>query len=452
MADKARVTMKLVERIMQNSICVGYTAVDLKNNKARISRENALNYAKDGKIYNVAYRVTEGKPIIYGINGFKVNELPEVNIDIKPTLRIDIVYYKGKSIVGYLITDTKTNAQKKLDLKTVVSLVQKKQIIGIDTIEKLKAVNCKKVQLLQAADTKDELLKYYREHKEELIKQLNSYIRILEVSGTGETGEKVKILASINNLETLINQGKMNHDTLAKGMEAMKISLAKMTNDKATIVKASMLNQLLSSLDESIRKFTKLKVKYRKAVESDIKQVKTEITELRDNLSFEEFIKKYQEIKKLLASLDTKFVKLYKLQADEEEKIKLRENYINNELSKVGDNELKPIKRRIIERPWYIRYKSLMNSDSCLQTCIAQDEDGRKLRLIDMDITEKFVGRQRVGFKLTYNGKVYEYNERLTNMSLIASFIKVADDIGLKNREISAKFKKEDNSVLTLTV
>lgn len=454
MAERITASIKLIERITKNGICVGYTAVDFKNNRARISKDSALNYAKNNAIQNVAYRVTEGKPILYGINGFKVNDLPEVKLDVQPTLKIVAMYLNGNSIVGYLVLDTKSHIEKKLALKAIIELAQKKQIIGVDSLEKLKTIKCERIQLenKENKENKDELLNYYKAQKEILIQLLNRYVRILEVSGAGESGEKAKILTTINSIEKLIEQDKIGKDELIKKVEAMKKSLTKMVNDKTSIVKTSMLNQILSSLDESVNKLSRLKLKYRKTVEYDIMQVKTQITEIRYNLEFDEFIRKYQEIKKLLSSIDIKYEKLYKLQEDEDAKIKLREAYINNELSKMSDNELKPIKRKIIEKPWYIRYKSLMNSNSCLQTCIAQDESGRKLRLIDIDITEKFIGKQRVGFVLTYNGKSYEYNEKLTNISLIASFIKIADDLGLKNREISAKFKKDDNSILTLTV
>lgn len=457
MADAKQYTMKLVGRIVKDGVCVGYTAVGLNGNKVDIAKDNILNYAKQGKIYNVAYRVTDGTAMIYGLNGFKVNDLPIKDISVKITLRVDIAYYRGSSIVGYLITNVVSGQSKKFDVKSTVSFMRAGKLIGITDINQLKNPTCRKVQLLtedkeSKEKLKEELLDYYTNNRDELVDLLKQYIRILEVSGTGETGEKARILYGINNIETLINAGKLNKDSLVNKMNSMKASLNDMILNKSTIVKTSLLNQLVSNLDNTLTSMSKLNMKYRKAVESDILQVKDDITELRDNKDFEAFVYKYQCIKKALVEINRKVVKLGKLQEDENAKLKLRENYINNELSKMSDNELRPIKRRIVEKTWYIRYKSLMNSNSCLQNCIVQGENGKKLRLIDIDITEKFIGKQRVGYVLKYNGKTYEYNEKLTNMSLIASFIRIANEEGLGAKKVSAKFKRDDNTELVLTI
>lgn len=451
MAEKVIATIRLIDRLMQNGVCVGYVAMDNTERIARISLADTIKYVNLGKIANVCCKEVEGKTVLYGVNGFRIGDLPEIELVGKPNIEINAMYIRSNDIIGYLVTDKLTGKQAKINTQSAVKLLNEHKIIGMKAVEELKEFK-KNVIKLDTVDDTNEAIRNYETDKKEMNGILDRYIIALEMLDGKDNATVGKIVAKISLLGNMIAEGKIKGDDITNKVMTLKTTLLNLTTTKESEAKSSMLNKLVRGLEETLKNVSKLTLKNRKAVESGVLEIKTNIAELKGIADIKDFNARYKYIKKLIKEINDRALQLYKAQEDNLGKIKLRENYINNEMNALEDTELKDIKRKIVETPWYIRYKPLMSSNNNMQACVLRDGDETKLRLVDMDIAEKFEGKKRVGFTLKYKGKTYEYSEKLTNMSLVASFMKVAIDSGLETGNINIRFKREDSTTLSLTV
>ena len=68
-------SLELVKRVFQDDKCIGYYVSD-GSKILPVKIEQVYGYAKNKRIANVAIRNNNGSLVLYGINGFRIEDLP----------------------------------------------------------------------------------------------------------------------------------------------------------------------------------------------------------------------------------------------------------------------------------------------------------------------------------------------------------------------------------------
>lgn len=424
---------RLVKRVFRDDTCIGYYMTDGVRVEL-ININDVYSYIQNGLIENVALKFVNGKPVIYGTNGFRIEDLPVEKLQKekqggqKGTILHILSVNRDASgnVVGFKVTDGMKQADVSINL--AVGYLNR-GILDKDSSEKLSTF-LKGIEGQEKVD----LVKVYNEY--DIRDTARAYIEVLDALETGDKSEKNSVVDRVKTLENKAASGGVSEQLFREELSKFKGDLINRTADKTSIYIKNSRNSLAAQITKLVDRIRGLKKEHVSLIVSDISSLNALVNELGSIKDFNTFRNKYKDANKVYIDLNRKANDLLNKQQLEESELNKKFNEINTEISKISDaDELKSEKVKLLYEPWCLNNRPFLNSGKYLENCYLTDkETGKmKLSLAHVSVNETFsqATGKRTGFKVSFNGKEYIYKQVLNNMNLMAAFIKVAEDNNL---------------------
>lgn len=435
---------RLVKRVFRGDKCVGYY-MNGNGKTAPVGIDIVNKYAINKMIDNIGVKNVNGSIVLYGVNGFRIEDLPverlksgEPQADLK---LLEIHKLDGK-IVSYKV------ASNTSDLKATVKPELMQNYINAGRVNK-ESLNTAKV----IERTTENLLSIYSKYKDSIYNLVRDYVVIIDALETGDKSEKDRIVKKIREIEAIASQNEMAKDKFVDILEQCKSVLTKGIADKSNIYKRNATNNISVSLNRLMNDIKKLDRDNLTLVIEDVNILQKQINDLRSVQDLESYRIKYNDINKYLISIINKVVEMINKQEKERQELDKKFSIIKQEIKRIPENdELREQKIKIMYEPWCLSNKTFLVSKQYLDNCYLTNKydstNKPVLSLMHLDIKETFNSKnQRTGFDVVYGDRKYHYRQVLNNMSLLAAFIKVAEDENLlKDNYVNIKVKSRGES------
>lgn len=435
---------RLVKRVFRGDKCVGY----YMNGNGRIEPvgiDIVHKYAVNKMIDNVSVKNVNGSIVLFGINGFRIEDLPVERLKEKSNadLRVLEIHKIDGRITEYVIEST----------AKVRAAVKPEMVQNYLNAGRLDKESLKTAKVVERST--ENLVSIYNKHKEEIYSLVKKYLSVIDALETGDISEKDKIVGKIREIEAVAAQNKMDKETFINTLEQCKRALMSGIQNKIEIYRKNTFNNIRVDLNKLSINIKKLDRNNSLKVVQDVRVLQQKIDELKNIQDFDTYRKLYNEVNKSLVSLNNRVADTLNKQNKENQELDRKLDLIKQEISKIPENdELREQKIKIMYEPWCLSNKTFLSSNQYLTNCYLTSKNGDNtqsaLSLKNLTIKETFNNNnQRTGFDVVYrnNGRKYHFRQKLNNMSLLAAFIKVAEDENLlKDNCVNIKVQSRGES------
>lgn len=440
--------LKLVKRVFRDGECVGYYV----NGNGRIEPvglDLVNKYALNKMIDNVSTRNVDGNIILFGINGFRIEDLPVEKLKSakpekpKADLKLLEINKVDGKIVSYTLVSTVNN------VKAAVKPEMLQNYINAGRVDK-GSLNSAKVTERFTESLQD----IYNRDKSEIYTLVNKYIKVVDALETGDKSEKDKVVRKIREIEGIVKDNSMDRGKFKELIKNCKSALNSGIDSKIGIYKRNSINDISVSLNKLTSDISGLDKDNLELVIPDIEELSSSINRLKTLSDFDSYRECRVEIHKALMSINSRVAAMLHQQKKEDKEISARLAQRDKEIKMIPqDDVLRNQKIKIMNEPWCLTNKQFLSAKANLENCFITNSENGKIVLsfkhVDMKETFNSSG-QRTGFEVIYKGNKYHYKQHMTNMNVIAAFIKVAEDEGLlsnNSMNIKVPYKGESRVV-----
>lgn len=433
--------LKLVKRVFQDNKCVGYYVSD-GNRTLPVSIDNVVKYVQTGVVPHVGLKIVEGSYVLYGKDGFKVEDIPVVKLEStkksSANIRIIEVYKDAGKDVGYTLEcngrTTKVSRAKMLEYDKAGKIVRE-SLRTAKVINREAEIDCS--ELFKATG---------------IIEKAKQCINVIAFMNTGDKTEIDEIARTVNSFRESSAHWKGTKESFVTEAKKQLAYIDNKTNRSFEAAKVNSINSLSSRAQVEIRKANALGTSGGEQVAVYIgKNVFPLATKLAETKDFNTFVEYYKKAENALILASKQLRKLESIKAQNNAENVKRNAIANDIIQRMNKNdELYNEKVRIIREPWCLNNRTFLTSTKNLANCLVTEKGNSnnvRLSLKDVTFRETFKDNKRSGFEVrnNNNGKVYYYRQPLNNMNMMAAFVKVAKDENLLNNSIvNIKIKVND--------
>ena len=418
--------LKLVKRVFRDDECVGYY-VNGNGTIKPVAIDIVNKYALNKMIDNVSTRNVDGNIILFGINGFRIEDLPVEKLkSAKPKADLKILEINKIDgvIVSYTLMSTVNN------VKAAVKPEMLQNYINSGRVDR-NSLNSAKV----TERFTESLQSIYDSNKAEIYRLVNEYVKVVDALETGDKSEKDKVVRKIREIEGIAKENSMDRSEFRTLLKNCKSALHNGIDNKIDIYKRNSLNDISVSLNRLTSDISKLDKDNLELVLPDIKELNININRLKTLNDFENYRACRVEIHKALMSINSRVAAMLHQQIKEDREINAKLAQRDKEIRLIPQNDaLREQKIKLMSEPWCLANKQFLASKANIENCFITNEVNGKVILSfrHVDMRETFTNSgQRTGFEVVYNGNRYHYKQNMTNMNVMAAFLKVAEDEGL---------------------
>lgn len=433
--------LKLVKRVFQDNKCVGYYVSD-GNRTLPVSIDNVVKYVQAGVVPHVGLKIVEGSYVLYGKDGFKIEDIPVVKLEStkksSANIRIIEVYKDAGKDVGYTLEcngrTTKVSRAKMLEYDKAGKIVRE-SIITAKVINREAEIDCS--ELFKATG---------------IMEKAKQCINVIAFMNTGDKTEIDELARTVNSFRESSAHWKGTKESFVTEAKKQLAYIDNKTNRSFEAAKVNSINSLSSRAQVEIRKANALGTSGGEQVAVYIgKNVFPLATKLAETKDFNTFVEYYKKAENALIIASKQLRKLESIKAQNNAENVKRNAIANDIIQRMNKNdELYNEKVRIIREPWCLNNRTFLTSTKNLANCLVTEKGNSnnvRLSLKDVTFRETFKDNKRSGFEVrnNNNGKVYYYRQPLNNMNMMAAFVKVAKDENLLNNSIvNIKIKVND--------
>lgn len=433
--------LKLVKRVFQDNKCVGYYVSD-GNRTLPVSIDNVVKYVQAGVVPHVGLKIVEGSYVLYGKDGFKIEDIPVVKLEStkksSANIRIIEVYKDAGKDVGYTLEcngrTTKVSRAKMLEYDKAGKIVRE-SLITAKVINREAEIDCS--ELFKATG---------------IMEKAKQCINVIAFMNTGDKTEIDELARTVNSFRESSAHWKGTKESFVTEAKKQLAYIDNKTNRSFEAAKVNSINSLSSRAQVEIRKANALGTSGGEQVAVYIgKNVFPLATKLAETKDFNTFVEYYKKAENALIIASKQLRKLESIKAQNNAENVKRNAIANDIIQRMNKNdELYNEKVRIIREPWCLNNRTFLSSTKNLANCLVTEKGNSnnvRLSLKDVTFRETFKDNKRSGFEVrnNNNGKVYYYRQPLNNMNMMAAFVKVAKDENLLNNSIvNIKIKVND--------
>lgn len=438
--------LKLVKRVFQDNRCVGYYVSD-GNRTLPVSLDKVVQYVKSGVVPNVGLKIVEGSYVLYGKDGFRIENIPVVKLEStkkeSANIRIIEVYKDAGKDVGYTLEcngkTMKVSRAKMLEYDKAGKIVR-------ESLRTAKVIN------REAEIDCSELFK-----STGILEKAKICRDVIAFMNTGDKTEIDELARTVNNFRADSVHWKGTRESFIVEAKKQLAYIDNKTNRSFEAAKVNSINSLSSKAQVEIHKAHALGTKGGEEVAVYIgKNVFPLATRLAETKDFNTFVEYYKKAENALIIASKQLRKLESIKAQNNAENIKRAAIANNIISRMNKNdELYNEKVRIIREPWCLNNRTFLASSTNLANCLVTEKGNSnniRLSLKDVTFKETFKDNKRSGFEVrnNNNGKVYYYRQPLNNMNMMAAFVKVANDENLLNNSVVNIKIKVNNEYKTI--
>lgn len=433
--------LKLVKRVFQDNKCVGYYVSD-GNRTLPVSIDNVVKYVQAGVVPHVGLKIVEGSYVLYGKDGFKIEDIPVVKLEStkksSANIRIIEVYKDAGKDVGYTLEcngrTTKVSRAKMLEYDKAGKIVRE-SLRTAKIINRETEIDCS--ELFKATG---------------IMEKAKQCINVIAFMNTGDKTEIDEIARTVNSFRASSVHWKGTKESFVAEAKKQLAYIDNKTNRSFEAAKVNSINSLSSRAQVEIHKANALGTSGGEQVAVYIgKNVFPLATKLAETKDFNTFVEYYKKAENALIIASKQLRKLESIKAQNNAENVKRNAIANDIIQRMNKNdELYNEKVRIIREPWCLNNRTFLSSTKNLANCLVTEKGNSnnvRLSLKDVTFRETFKDNKRSGFEVrnNNNGKVYYYRQPLNNMNMMAAFVKVAKDENLLNNSIvNIKIKVND--------
>lgn len=433
--------LKLVKRVFQDNKCVGYYVSD-GNRTLPVSIDNVVKYVQAGVVPHVGLKIVDGSYVLYGKDGFKIEDIPVVKLEStkksSANIRIIEVYKDAGKDVGYTLEcngkTTKVSRTKMLEYDKAGKIVRE-SLRTAKVINREAEIDCS--ELFKATG---------------IMEKAKQCINVIAFMNTGDKTEIDELARTVNSFKASSAHWKGTKESFIAEAKKQLAYIDNKTNRSFEAAKVNSINSLSSRAQVEIHKANALGTSGGEQVAIYIgKNVFPLATKLAETKDFNTFVEYYKKAENALILASKQLRKLESIKAQNNAENVKRNAIANDIIQRMNKNdELYNEKVRIIREPWCLNNRTFLTSTKNLANCIVTEKGNSnnvRLSLKDVTFRETFKDNKRSGFEVrnNNNGKVYYYRQPLNNMNMMAAFVKVAKDENLLNNSIvNIKIKVND--------
>lgn len=433
--------LKLVKRVFQDNKCVGYYVSD-GNRTLPVSIDNVVKYVQAGVVPHVGLKIVDGSYVLYGKDGFKIEDIPVVKLEStkksSANIRIIEVYKDAGKDVGYTLEcngkTTKVSRTKMLEYDKAGKIVRE-SLRTAKVINREAEIDCS--ELFKATG---------------IMEKAKQCINVIAFMNTGDKTEIDEIARTVNSFRASSVHWKGTKESFVAEAKKQLAYIDNKTNRSFEAAKVNSINSLSSRAQVEIHKANALGTSGGEQVAVYIgKNVFPLATKLAETKDFNTFVEYYKKAENALIIASKQLRKLESIKAQNNAENVKRNAIANDIIQRMNKNdELYNEKVRIIREPWCLNNRTFLTSTKNLANCLVTEKGNSnnvRLSLKDVTFRETFKDNKRSGFEVrnNNNGKVYYYRQPLNNMNMMAAFVKVAKDENLLNNSIvNIKIKVND--------
>lgn len=434
--------LKLTKRVFRDDKCVGYYVTDGRKTLP-MNIVDVQNYVMQNRIDNVRAKSTVNGIVLYGVDGFRIEDLPVEKQVTKPKkdIEVEAIHKRDGVIIGYTVKCNGVSAKVNIDIFNKYMQAGRVYESSLKTAKIVETNTVKKV----------DLAKVYSEY--DLRGEAKRYVAILRALETGDKTEENKIVSIINRIESFAKESSKTEAEFRELVEKAIKMIRDGADDKTKIYMRNSRNDLqatLSSMTEEIKALPMDTTS--KNIVTNFMSVVSDTKELSKYSDFEGFRKHISGIHKKIGNIRSCIDNARELQASKDRRTEQIMENARRKIEALNPNdELRSEKALIYKEPWsYKNDKFLEGTDHFKDIFItAKDESKRYfLRMMDISWKETFnpETHRRTGFDAVYNGKKYHYAQVMNNINMLAAFIKIAEDndyIGMGDMGIKVRIGSE---------
>lgn len=404
--------MKLIKRLMSNDEYCGFIIQDNSGLNHEINNDQAFKFAQSKLIDDVSIRFDNGKPILFGLHGFSITELP---VERKDNIIVEAIYKSGNEITGYQLNDGHKSVKVGNDWY--------KKYYAIGKINK-KSISRAKVI---SDTTVNNLMPVYKEFN--LRAEAIDYINIIKSLETGDKTEIDKVSNIVRQVENEVILGKMSESEFRQYLSTIIGKLRANKKRKEDIYINNAFNGLTVELSKDMNRINALSSKNKKELSDGLKNLASATKELAQKKDFATFRLEYAKVKSALNKFNALLNRVENQQQSEDKHYAEIYNTIKNEENNIPANDkLKKEKYAIIRAPWYFKLKGLLYSSKGIENCFIKRSDDKVIMSYRNIVVESTNDNKMA---ITCKGNKTIYNMPLNNMNILAGFIREAEKFNL---------------------
>lgn len=433
--------LKLVKRVFQDNKCVGYY-VSNGTKTMPVNIDMVYKYVQNNSVANVGLKIVNGAPVLYGINGFKIEDLPieKLTSTKKQTANISIVevYRKDNKDVGYTLScngkTIKVSRDKMLEYDKAGKIVR-------ESLKTAKVINEK---------TEVDYTELFR--KSGITDKARKCIKVISAMNTGDKTEIDEIVSIVNSLKDASSHWSKSKEAYIAELNTRLNYIDTKTQRSIAAVRVNNINTITAKVQAEMTRAARLKTAGgNKVVEHIKKSIIPDVVNLSKCMDFDAFMNLYKQLDNKLVTISKKIREFESVKAQNIAETNKRVALANDIIQSMNKNdELYNEKVKIVKEPWCLNNRAFLQSSKYLENCYVTDKETKKdLKLSFKNVTfkETISNNRRTGFEVRYKDKVYYYRQALNNMNLLAAFLKVAEDENiLGNSSVSIKVRSGGES------
>lgn len=410
-------SLELVKRVFQDDKCIGYYVSD-GSKILPVKIEQVYGYAKNKRIANVAIRNNNGSLVLYGINGFRIEDLPVEKVKTSSNkIEVKEIYKSDGIEIGYtLYLNGKTSKVNREVYQNYLNngKIDKSSITKAKVIDNKSSIDC------------SDIFNKYKIHD-----LVNESIRIMRAcNNENNKGLIDDIVKAAGNAEKAGKAWTKSREQYENAIVSLRNNILNQIKINTALYIRSTSNMLKSSIEKAADQSIKIRDK-----ESFAKLLKLSkmLDALKNADSFDDYNRQYREINTQFNSIKLEIDSKVKNELKKEADIKKRMALANGAIAKLDkQDELYKEKVKILMEPWCINNMKFLNSSRYLENIFILDNKNNTVAsLFNIRFKEVFSGAYKAGFEVTYGDKKYTFRQVLNNLNMLAAFIYVARNAGI---------------------
>lgn len=417
---------KLTGKVVSKGLVIEYTTIDLNGRVGRIDKATAIALAKEKRIKDVDIKTVYGNEILFGINGFSLNNLPEIKKEEYKAVLI-VTDISGSNVVGFKVQNTRAkDAYKFVDTATARKLIESGRMQAISDSDMTNG-SIPRADSFIFRDRRDVEVSNFID---DLKKSNEDYLYLKSKNPQLADAVLFKLLETTSPSKTVTSLSKFNEfkNIIIKQLD-------KYHKKELRQVKIKMIEAVADNLKALLIEIRKLPLRYKKNYTDAVINMKKSFDDIIPNsedMSVSLLSDKLKVINSSIEKCKQEISRYEQIVKDDKKVIEKREEFIQKEIASIAgsnpNSNIKNYKIHIIKNPRYVHYKLILSSSDTSYIKNIRINNSITNRNI-LSITDVRITPNKSGFSLCHikTGIKLDVDDSINNLNLIASFMKLAD-------------------------